>query len=136
MDLRPSTARVSRRLEIGSRGEAIAISFLKKNSLHILAQNYRFGRREIDIIAQDKDTICFIEVKTRTSQEYGLPQEAITAKKRRRLTTLALNYIKRYALDNYNFRFDVVSILWDKSKKEPAIEYIKDAFAVDERWSV
>jgi len=104
--------------------------------LRILARNYRFGRKEIDIIARDKGTICFIEVKTRSSNEFGLPQEAVTAKKIEHLTMLALNYIKRYALFDCDFRFDVVSVLWVKPEKEPVIDYIKDAFVVDERWSV
>ncbi|MCM8783813.1 MAG: YraN family protein [Candidatus Omnitrophica bacterium] len=120
--------------EIGSKGENLAAGFLRKKGLQILARNYRFKRQEVDIIAQDRDTICFVEVKTRTNKEFGLPEEAITLKKRKHLINLAVNYIKRFQLIGYNVRFDVVAINWDK--KIPQINYIKNAFLTDDFWSV
>lgn len=114
-------------LEIGSRGEKIAVDFLKKKGLQILAKNYRFKKKEIDIIAKDKDTICFIEVKTRTTKEFGLPEEAIMNRKMRNLINLALSYMKRYNFVDYNIRFDVVSIYFLKNNK-PKIDYFKNAF--------
>jgi putative endonuclease len=136
MGLLPFTAKASGRSALGTQGETLALDFLKKKGLRILARNYRFGKKEIDIIAQERGTVCFIEVKTRSSQEFGLPQEALTYRKIQHLTQLALGYIKRYKLSKCDFRFDVVSVLWENNKKEPVIDYIKDAFPVDERWSV
>ncbi|MCM8778644.1 MAG: YraN family protein [Candidatus Omnitrophica bacterium] len=107
----------------------MAVDFLKKKGLRILARNYRFKRKEIDIIAEDKGTICFIEVKTRSSREFGFPEEALTGRKRKYLINIALNYIKRFNLVGYNVRFDVVSILWNSQK--PEIRYLKNAFIAE-----
>jgi len=136
MDLAPFIAKASSLSQIGSKGETEAIRFLRKKGLRILTRNWRFGKKEIDIIAQEGGTICFIEVKTRGSLEFGLPQEAIDFKKRKSLITLAVSYINRYGLKDYNFRFDVVSVLWERNKRKAKIEYIKNAFGIEERWEL
>ena len=83
---------------------------------------------EIDIIAQDKDTLCFIEVKTRSSTCCGLPQEAVSARKQRQITKAALTYLKAKRLFDARARFDVVAVLGTDA---PRIEVIKGAFELD-----
>ncbi len=81
---------------------------------------------EMDIIAREKDTLAFIEVKTRTSTEFGPPQLAVTASKQRQLSKVALNYLNEKRLKDAKARFDVVAILLRQDREE--IELIKDAF--------
>ncbi len=81
---------------------------------------------EMDIIAREKDTLVFIEVKTRTSREFGPPQLAVNAWKQRQLSKVALNYLKEKRLEEVKARFDVVAILLAGEEEE--IELIKDAF--------
>ncbi|MFH0724984.1 MAG: YraN family protein [Pseudomonadota bacterium] len=112
---------------LGQSGEAVALEHLKKNGYQILASNYRTPLGEIDIIAKDKDTLVFAEVKARRSDRFGSPKWAITAQKKRKLSMLALYYLKTANLQRQKARFDVVSIMahrpgqWD-------IEIIKNAF--------
>ncbi len=110
---------------LGKRGERLARQFLRQRGYKIVASNFsrRFG--EIDIIACQDKTIVFVEVKTRTSSEFGLPQEGIKAEKIRHLFRSAQCYIKKYARPDENFRFDVVSIILGHT---PRIELIKNAF--------
>lgn len=120
-------------LELGRRGEEAACDFLKENGYKIIRKNYntRFG--QIDIIAKDKDVLCFIEVKTRRSDMYGLPQEAISRFKQRQISKVALIYLKENRLMDNKARFDVVSVLFNKKNQE--ISLIKDAFGLEERYA-
>jgi putative endonuclease len=81
---------------------------------------------EMDIIGKEKDTLVFIEVKTRASTEFGPPQLAVNASKQRQLSKVALNYLNEKRLNDVKARFDVVAILLDQEKER--IELIKDAF--------
>lgn len=110
---------------IGQKGEKIARQFLLQLGYKIIARNFlcRFG--EIDIIAKHERTIVFIEVKTRSSDIFGLPQEAIRKDKIKHLRRCAQFYIKNYADPEENFRFDAVSIVLSHP---PQIELIKNAF--------
>ena len=85
----------------------------------------------MDIIAKEKDTLAFIEVKTRTSTTFGPPQLAVNAAKQRQLSKVALNYLKEKKLEDIKARFDVVAILLGQKGEE--IELIRDAF--DLRWT-
>ncbi len=114
-------------IKIGQEAEATAVSFLKKKGFKILYKNYRTPVGEIDIIAKEKDTIVFIEVKARTSTYYGLPKEAVTAKKQQQIIKTALWYLKEKQLHNKSkIRFDVIAILLTNNKTK--IEHIKEAF--------
>jgi putative endonuclease len=84
---------------------------------------------EMDIIAREKDTLAFIEVKTRTTTEFGPPQLAVTSSKQRQLSKVALNYLKEKKLEDVKARFDVVAILLVQKGEE--IELIKDAFELN-----
>jgi putative endonuclease len=83
---------------------------------------------ELDLIAVDGRTVVFIEVKTRTSHDAGHPVEAIDAEKQRRLTRVALSYLKRHDLLEYSARFDVVAVTWPESAKRPIVEHFPNAF--------
>jgi len=112
---------------LGKNGEEIAINFLKKRGYQILEKNYRCRLGEIDIVAKDKEKIVFVEVKTRVSLIFGLPQEAVNYSKQMRLTKLALTYLSYHKLKNVPCRFDVVSILIE-GKKPKEIQLITNAF--------
>ena len=118
------------RIHLGHSGEDLAASFLKENGYKILERNVRGPRGEIDIIARDADTVCFIEVKTRSSDRLGLPLEAVSLQKQKKLACLAMSYIKSNRLEDSRMRFDVVSILL-ANKDTPEIEVIKNAFDVN-----
>ncbi|MBI4972359.1 MAG: YraN family protein [Candidatus Omnitrophica bacterium] len=121
-------------LYLGKSGEEIAAKFLADNGYKILQRNYRSRLGEIDIIAKDKDTLCFVEVKTRISDKQGLPVESIISFKQRRISKAALVFLKEKNLLNEKARFDVVSILYESGR--PNIELIKDAFELEERYVI
>jgi putative endonuclease len=112
--------------ELGKKGEEVAIRFLKKRGYRIIEKNYVCKMGEMDIIAREKDTLAFIEVKTRTSTEFGPPQLAVNSSKQRQLSKVALNYLKEKKLEDVKARFDVVAILLGQKGEE--IELIRDAF--------
>lgn len=113
--------------QIGSEGETLAAQYLKKNGYKIIEKNYKTPIGEIDIIAEDKGTVVFVEVKTRSSDYFGCPFEAVGAKKQQKLKSLALFYLKQKGKE-LAARFDVLSIYLRKGEKE--IHHIKDAFEV------
>jgi len=114
-------------IELGKKGEECAADFLKKNGYKIIQRNYRNKLGEIDIIAKDKNTLCFIEVKTRTSLDFGLPQEAVNFYKQKKLNRVALSYLKQYNLLDKPARFDIVSVVFKEDNKAE-VGLIKDAF--------
>jgi putative endonuclease len=119
----------TRNIELGKCGEEDAVKFLKQKGYRILQRNYKSKLGEVDIIAKDKECICFIEVKTRASLEKGLPQESITKNKQHQITKAALNYLKENKLWDKPARFDVVSII--KGGTEENIELIQNAFDLE-----
>jgi len=118
------------RTQLGRQGESLAIDFLKKNNYKILQKNYRCVFGEIDIIALKKNVLSFIEVKARSSVRFGLPQEAITARKQRKISQVALEFMQRHRIEDKQARFDVVAV-----QVTPAghhIELIENAFELAE----
>ncbi|MDD5156361.1 MAG: YraN family protein [Candidatus Omnitrophica bacterium] len=113
-------------LYLGNLGEEAALEFLKASGYKILARNYKSKLGEIDIIAADKDTVCFIEVKARASDRFGLPQEALSGFKQRQISKAALGFLKDKKLLEKRARFDVIALTYQKGS--PKIELIKDAF--------
>ena len=95
---------------LGEKGEDIAAAFLEKKGYNILFRNYKCSFGEIDIIAKHKKTLSFIEVKTRSTKKYGLPQEAVTPAKQAKISRVALEFVQRYKMENRAARFDVVSV--------------------------
>ncbi len=116
------------RIVLGKNAEDLAVDFLKRQGYRIIERNFRSRFGEIDAIAQDGDTLCFVEVKSRTTTEQGTPSEAVTFFKQRRLSKLALVYLKkRCGTLERKARFDVVSVLFEDHEK-PVIEVMKNAF--------
>ena len=113
---------------LGRRGEAAAERFLKRRGYKVLARGNRLRPGELDLVMLDGRTIVFVEVKTRQSQEAGHPAEAVDEKKQRRLTRLAVTFLKRHKLLEYPGRFDVVAITWPEGRGRPQIEHFRDAF--------
>ncbi|MDO8282410.1 MAG: YraN family protein [Thermodesulfovibrionia bacterium] len=114
-------------MKLGEKGEGVAVTFLQKSGYKILEQNFKTFLGEIDIIAQDGETLVFIEVKTRESLLYGQPFEAVNKTKRRKIANVALLYLKKLK-ETPPCRFDIVSICYENMK--PEIELIRDAFEV------
>jgi putative endonuclease len=112
--------------ELGRKGEEVALRFLKRNGYKIIERNYVCKLGEMDIIAKQKDTLVFIEVKTRTSTAFGPPQSAVNSPKQMQLSKVALCFLKEKCLEDIKARFDVVAILLGPNREE--IELIKDAF--------
>lgn len=106
----------------------LAKQYLKTKGYRILEENFRNKLGEIDLIAQDGPTVCFIEVKTRKSVQQGQPYEAITPWKIRKLSQMAMVYLK-YKFHSLEIpsRFDVISIVEDKTNS-PGIKHLKNAF--------
>lgn len=109
---------------LGDRGEREASRYLRRQGLRVLTRGYRTTAGEIDLIARDGDTLVFVEVKTRRS---GVPAEAVTSAKQRRLTLAALHFLNRHHLLECRCRFDVVSIVWTDCRQSPQIEHIINA---------
>jgi putative endonuclease len=114
------------RRHTGETGESIAVKFLKKNGYKIIEQNYRCKLGEIDIIAQDGRVLAFIEVKARRTDEFGGPKRAVTSRKQRKISMVALKYLKETEQMGKKARFDVVAIRLLPS--DPDVEIIKNAF--------
>lgn len=120
-------------LYLGQSGEEAAVSFIKRNGYRIITKNYKSKLGEIDIIARDKGTICFIEVKSRKTDRYGLPQEAVSMDKQRHISRAALLFLKEKNLLNKKARFDVISIIYNEGI--PKLGLIKNAFELDARFT-
>ena len=116
-----------KRRDVGILGEKLANDFLKKRGYHIWETNYRCHGGEIDIIARHKDSLAFIEVRTKTSLEFGSPEESITPTKMERLRAATSHY--RQTHDNLPplWRIDVVAVELNKRGKLSRIELIQDA---------
>lgn len=112
----------------GIRGEAAAAAYLREKGYRLAAHSYRCRFGEIDLIAWDHKTLCFVEVKTRSNLSKGLPREYVTPQKQERLRKTALFYIQEKQLD-CPCRFDVAEVYLDNSGEAPRIEYLKNAFA-------
>lgn len=113
--------------EKGRRGEELAAQYLMRHGYRIIQKNYRVSCGEVDIVAQDKDALVFVEVKTRTGPTFGSPAEAVTYRKRQQISKTALVYLSQHRLLDEPARFDVVAVLLSKGA-EPHIELIKNAF--------
>ncbi len=113
----------------GDWGEARVAEYLRQRGCRIVAAKYRCRFGEIDLIARDGDTLCFVEVKERSGTAYGLPREFVTAAKQRRLRATAEFYLATHDADAV-CRFDVAEVYTDaeRSPEHTRVEYIENAF--------
>lgn len=118
---------LSLNIKLGKCGEKAAAKFLKSKKYRIIRKNYRSSYGEIDIIAKDKKTIVFVEVKTRSSKKYGRGMESINFIKQQKLRKTALHFLQNNKIFFDGLRFDVIDILIKKSGP-PEIYHIKNAF--------
>ena len=121
-------------LEFGKQAEDAAAKFLKAQGYKVIRRNYKTKFSEIDIIAEDKGVICFIEVKARHSSLFGEPAEAVCAAKQRQISKAAICYLKENNLLERSARFDVVSLLY--AQDLPEIDLIKDAFELNSGFTI
>ena len=114
-------------LASGRRAEDLAHRFLRRRGMVIVARNYRlpFGGGEIDLIAWDADRLVFVEVKSRATDEFGAPEQAVDQEKERFLERAARDYARRAGFDWNRVRFDIVSVVFSRP---PRIELFADAF--------
>jgi putative endonuclease len=116
-------------LRRGELGERAAKKFLQKQGLKFLAANFRSGRGEIDLIFRDDDCLAFVEVKTRSSEDWTRPAAAVDARKRRLLSQTALDYLRRLKNPEVKIRFDIVEVLLaDGDVRE--IRHLPNTFAL------
>ena len=111
--------------DLGKEGEELAARFLTKQGYVILEKNYRYQKAEIDIIAQKDGVICAVEVKTRSTPEFGNPQDFVKPKQIK-LLVKAINQYLEDTKFNLDVRFDIVAII--KNKQGTRLEHLKDAF--------
>jgi putative endonuclease len=116
----------------GARGEKLACRFLRQNGYKVLYRNFR-GRRggEIDIVCRQKDTLVFVEVKTRKSEDFGRPVTAVHSGQQRRISRGALAWLRMLDDPDIVFRFDVVEVIMAPDQK-PRLEIIENAFHLPE----
>ncbi|HEX5444470.1 MAG TPA: YraN family protein [Pirellulales bacterium] len=120
--------RLRRGRSLGERGEALAARWLRRHGCQIIARRCRGHLGEIDLVAVEKRTVVFVEVKTRQSQDAGHPGDAVDVPKQRRLTRLAVAYLRKHDLLEYPARFDVVAVTWPHRRHKPIIEHFPRAF--------
>jgi putative endonuclease len=118
---------VNLRQILGEQGERQAALYLKKKGYKVVTANYRCKYGEIDLIARDADILIFIEVKTRTSTDFGVPAAAVDYRKQQQISKVAHHYLITHHNDDVDVRFDVISILSPRGQKTE-FEHIPDAF--------
>ena len=115
-----------KRIDLGKRGEELALNKIKRLGYKCIARNYRCPLGEIDLIARDGDCLVFIEIKTRKGRSTGYAKEAVNQRKKRQISKVALAYMKANDCCDVKSRFDVVAINVGHGKEQ--IEIIPNAF--------
>ena len=118
-------SKMAEHYELGKKGEQLAVNYLINKGYKIVERNWRFQKAEIDIIATKDKTLISVEVKTRSTNDFGSPQDFVTPKKIKLMVSAMNEYILNKDLD-IELRFDIVAITKDKSSFD--IQHFKDAF--------
>jgi len=119
-------------LEVGRRGEELARGLLKQRGYKIIDTNVRGHFGEIDIVARKRDCHVFVEVRTRTGDAFGTPEESITPRKRDRMVACALEYVSKHPeLQDAPWRIDVVAVELDEQGRQTRAELIESAVPLD-----
>jgi len=113
--------------DLGKSGEEIALHYLEDKKYKIIARGFRLFRGEIDIIAFDRKTLVFVEVKTRKSRDFGLPEESVTPSKQRQIRKIAQGFLAKNNFQDVECRFDVISLSFNENKGY-SVRHIKNAF--------
>ena len=117
-------------LERGTLGERAARAHIKKLGLKFLTANFRSPRGEIDLVFRDRDCLVFVEVKTRSSEDWTRPAAAVNARKRRLLTQTALDYLQLLNHPEVKVRFDIVEVLLDQGAVRE-VRHLPNSFAME-----
>lgn len=117
-----------KRIILGRKAEDAAAEYLKQQGYRLRERNFRCAMGEIDIIAEDGDVLAFVEVRSRSSSLFGLPQETVNWIKQRKLRRLAAYYLERKKEWQRKCRFDVIGVLFDQQQTIKTLELLKDAF--------
>jgi putative endonuclease len=120
-------------LRRGELGERAAKRFLRRRGLKFLAANFRSERGEIDLIFRDDDCLAFVEVKTRSSEDWTRPAAAVDAERRRRLSRCALDYLQMLKNPPVKIRFDIVEVLLAEGKVRE-VRHLPNTFAMEKPW--
>ena len=119
-------------LRLGHRGEKLACRFLRRNGYKVLYRNFRGRTRgEIDIVCRENDTLVFVEVKTRTREDFGRPSDAVDRNKQKRIARGGLAWLRLLDNPDILFRFDVVEVIIAEDAL-PRFELLRNAFALPE----
>ena len=118
---------MSSRQETGRLGELAARRHLVAAGCSIVGTNVRCGRSEIDIVAQDGDTLVFVEVRTRRGRQLGTPEESVTPRKQQQMLTAAQRYLTETNGWQRNWRIDVVSVQLDHLNRVASLRVIRNA---------
>jgi putative endonuclease len=114
----------------GRSAEDLAVALLESRGYHILARNWRRPEGELDVVADDGGVCVFVEVRSRTGEEFGHPLESVNARKRGRIVRAARLYLDAVPTQAAGFRFDVVGVTFVDGR-EPEVLHIEDAFQID-----
>ena len=114
-------------LSLGDRGEMIAAGYLAEQGYQVLDKKVRAPFGELDLVAQKDGRVIFVEVKTRSTPQFGLPEEAVDLAKQKQLTKLADWYLQKNKINKKPARFDVVALIYD-GVNTPQIRHIENAF--------
>lgn len=121
--------------DAGLWGENLAARFLERAGLKILGRRVRVGTRdELDLVARDGESLVFVEVKTRRSEDFGRPVSAVDRKKRHAMSRAAVRYLAKLKYPRVFFRFDVVEVVGCPEDDEPELRHIRNAFPLDRRY--
>ncbi len=120
-------------LQIGVRGEEAAFFHLRRTGFTVIAFGWRTGRApgDLDLVAWEGGTLCFVEVKTRSERDFAPAESAVDLEKRRSLRRLAGYYIRQFP-DGTSSRFDILSVYLSKGRKKPEFEHFRNAFGWSE----
>ncbi len=119
-----------RRHRLGWDGEKAATQYLKQQGMKLLVPRYRCRHGEVDLVMRDGDTLVFVEVKTRKSEEFGDPSEAVTFEKQKHVSKVALDYLRRLRNPEIPVRFDIVEVVVEENGAK--CHHIPNAFPLSE----
>ena len=113
---------------LGNWGEELAVNYLLENGYSIVARNYHTKHGELDIIAQKDDVIYFVEVKTRSTNTFGFPEEAVTSRKRSHMMMAAESFFEKHSSDFETWQFDIIAIL-KRTGQEAEIVHLQNVIS-------
>ena len=131
--LRKLAVNPTAKMALGERGERFAARYLCRHGYKILVRRFKSRAGEIDLVCRHKDWLVFVEVKTRKSDNYGAPSEAVTREKRKHMSKVALEYLRLLDNPQIHWRFDIVEVLMQEGARKPDdIRLIQNAFDLSE----